>query len=779
MGIKGVYSASGHAFVPWILTRSGLLPLLKSIHKHSTLKKFSGQTIGVDAYGWLHRGVVGCAFALAMDKPTTIHIDFVLSRVRMLIDFGVTPYLVFDGDNLPSKAGTNAARRKKREESRALGLELHKAGKTTQAQQELQKAIDVTPLMARQLIEELKKLNVQYIVAPYEADAQLVYLEQKGIIDGILAEDSDMLVFGAKRLLTKLNQYGELVEIERADFAMCKEISLAGWTDTMFRRMAILSGCDYLPNIGKLGLKTAHGLVRKYNDVEKILRIVQLEGKMIVPTGYLEDYRDAELTFLHHRVFCPTTQKVVHLNELPPGMSDADMPFLGPYVDPETALGVACGDLDPFTKRPLQVNKSLARPALGDRRRQSYAAAADLKPKKSIETFFQPYRQPLAELDPNSLTPSPSQQRVFERNRNASWEPRLVNSAPALRRNATVVVPPSAPADRASFLVRAATMSTYQPPKRQRLCSDSTEPSPTQELKQSPFFPAKGGEASPLAQKMPKNRRSQKSKFEVFADDNRGMLLGPEVQQAASPHRDVPRKSSVKVKPPLSQEHDSQVSVPQSSPIAKSPKQPMLAPSVSMTPSHNSAALKEIDQDDDPDGFEDLLEYHIRKQNQGLTKAKLKGSLMETFGLQTQHRRDRSLQSLQSLPAIEPGQQTYDRACDEVQISALKELPQAGDVESLRARESRTNTWDRSPPRVQQAALESLKRRTAPAPAPHLRSGPIGDRRISAQAEGHNSAPGIVRGSEDALVPNSEDESSDVGSPKPKFDLSVFSFVSA
>ncbi|KAG9780384.1 PIN domain-like protein, partial [Aureobasidium melanogenum] len=321
----------------------GLLPMLKSIQTHCTLKKFAGQTIGVDAYGWLHRGVVGCAFALALDKPTTIHIDFVLSRVRMLLDFGVTPYLVFDGDNIPSKAGTNASRRKKRQEAKALGLELHKAGKTSQAHQELQKAVDVTPHMARQLIEELKKLNVQFVVAPYEADAQLVYLEQKGIIDGILSEDSDLLVFGAKRLLTKLNQYGELVEVERANFALCKEISLAGWTDSMFMRMAILSGCDYLPNIGKMGLKTAHSYVRKYKDVEKILRMVQLEGKMVVPDKYMERFQQAELTFLHHRVFCPIAQKMVHLNDLPPGLLESNMPYLGPYVDPDTSVGVAEG----------------------------------------------------------------------------------------------------------------------------------------------------------------------------------------------------------------------------------------------------------------------------------------------------------------------------------------------------------------------------------------------------------------------------------------------------
>ncbi|KAI4241613.1 MAG: hypothetical protein L6R40_004445 [Gallowayella cf. fulva] len=50
---------------------TGLLPLLKSIHKPCNLKKFAGQTIGVDAYGWLHRGTVACAIDLALEKPTT------------------------------------------------------------------------------------------------------------------------------------------------------------------------------------------------------------------------------------------------------------------------------------------------------------------------------------------------------------------------------------------------------------------------------------------------------------------------------------------------------------------------------------------------------------------------------------------------------------------------------------------------------------------------------------------------------------------------------------
>ena len=44
-------------------------------------------------------------------------------------------------------------------------------------------------------------MDIDYIVAPFEADAQLAYLELQGIIQGIITEDSDLVVFGCKEVL--------------------------------------------------------------------------------------------------------------------------------------------------------------------------------------------------------------------------------------------------------------------------------------------------------------------------------------------------------------------------------------------------------------------------------------------------------------------------------------------------------------------------------------------------------------------------------------------------
>lgn len=75
-----------------------------------------------------------------------------------------------------------------------------------------------------------------YVVAPYEADAQLAYLERIGIVDGIITEDSDLLVFGCKTVLFKMDAVASTIScVSRADFAGLAAdaggVSLLGWSD--------------------------------------------------------------------------------------------------------------------------------------------------------------------------------------------------------------------------------------------------------------------------------------------------------------------------------------------------------------------------------------------------------------------------------------------------------------------------------------------------------------------------------------------------------------------
>ncbi|KAF4627303.1 hypothetical protein G7Y89_g10851 [Cudoniella acicularis] len=455
-----------------------------------------------------------------------------MHRVRMLQHFGVIPFLIFDGDYLPSKAATETDREKRRLESRRAGMELLNAGKPSQAYLEFQKAVDVTPEMARQLIDELKENGVQYIVAPYEADAQMVYLERKGIIQGILSEDSDLLVFGAKCLLTKLDQYGNCIEINKADFCACKEITLTGWSDKEFRQMAILSGCDYLASITNMGLKTAYRMVRKHKTVEKVLRMLQFDGKFHVPKGYLEAFYQAELTFLHQWVYCPKARALVFHTEPENPIDEGKMPFIGAYVEPEIAQGVARGDLNPMTKQPIilqagvkknKMVRSVTPLSSRPQHQRSSISATDLKKGIPIDQFFMPKRIPLAELDPNCFTPSPSQQDALNRNQ-GPWDAIPV-PRPYLNRPTTEHIPASAPPPTRNQSGRThhrtPTISEQRPPKRVRLCADDdpgASPIQLPELGRSRFFAS--SDPSPTVGRNQKSKRAKKADIAIFSDDS-------------------------------------------------------------------------------------------------------------------------------------------------------------------------------------------------------------------------------------------------------------------
>lgn len=447
------------------------------------------------------------------------YVDFAMSRVRMLLHFGVRPYIVFDGDYLPGKAGTEKDRASRREETRKAGMELLRMGRTTLAHAELQKSVDVTPEMARQFIEELKRAKIDYIVAPYEADSQLAYLEKRGIVSGILSEDSDLLVFGVKCLITKLDQYGDCIAIYRDDFTSCRDYSLVGWSDADFRCMAILSGCDYLPGIGKMGLVTAYRLLRKHKTVERLIRAVQFDGKMKVPADYLGSYKKAELTFLHQWVYCPEAKSLVNLNPSTDGLDLMTLDCIGRYVEPEVATKVAQGYLHPHSKQLLSLHVPLSTAARNATGTKVSHSTPDLKKHPSIDQFFKARRTPLAELDPNSFTPSPTQQQMLQRPQ-VAWAAAPVDARPAYARASTGVPHSSSRPDR-HIDADIYSEGRLASPKRQRLCLDDITPGVgSVSSAKSKFLPNSSCADSPSLRQGTKIKQSKSASVNIWSDDS-------------------------------------------------------------------------------------------------------------------------------------------------------------------------------------------------------------------------------------------------------------------
>jgi len=94
------------------------------------------------------------------------------------------------------KGNTESGRREKRELSKKQAAEHLVKGDFGSANNCFRKAVDITPRMAYNLIKILREEQIEFIVAPYEADAQLAFLSLNNLVDAVITEDSDLVVYG-------------------------------------------------------------------------------------------------------------------------------------------------------------------------------------------------------------------------------------------------------------------------------------------------------------------------------------------------------------------------------------------------------------------------------------------------------------------------------------------------------------------------------------------------------------------------------------------------------
>ncbi|TGZ75811.1 hypothetical protein CRM22_000177 [Opisthorchis felineus] len=254
---------------------SGLLPFLKKASCPVKIKEFNGYTVAVDAYCWLHKSSYACAMDLALGNPTDQYIRYTLKYLEMLLTCNIKPILVFDGASLPSKADTELKRKESKESYRKKAAEYLLQGNREAAQECFQRSVFVTSKMAHDVLKAARNLGVDCIVAPYEADAQLAYLNRAGYADLVITEDSDLLLFGCRQVIFKLDLTGAgvLVAVTAGIGELCCGMRPNQFTDSTLRYMGILSGCDYFSGIPGIGLATAAKILRqtRLSDFRELL----------------------------------------------------------------------------------------------------------------------------------------------------------------------------------------------------------------------------------------------------------------------------------------------------------------------------------------------------------------------------------------------------------------------------------------------------------------------------------------------------------------------------
>ncbi|CAJ2628152.1 unnamed protein product [Trifolium pratense] len=333
-------------------------PYVEPIH----IKNYAGKRVGIDAYSWLHKGAYSCSMELCLDSDSERklrYIEYFMHRVNLLRYYKVTPVVVFDGGNVPCKAATEKERNKKRYTYRELAMNKLKEGNVNAASELFQRAVNITPVMAHKLIQTLKSENIEFVVAPYEADAQLAYLSnletEKGGIAAVITEDSDLIAYGCPAVIFKMDREGngERIELEKVFSAVSCKPSFRNFDMKLFTGMCVLAGCDFLSSVPGIGVARAHALVSKYQNIDRILSVLKFEKGDQMPEDYAKSFNDALAVFQHARIYDINTKELKHMKPLPENFLESlneNLDFLGPEIPSTIVKSIAEGNLNPSTK---------------------------------------------------------------------------------------------------------------------------------------------------------------------------------------------------------------------------------------------------------------------------------------------------------------------------------------------------------------------------------------------------------------------------------------------
>uniref|UniRef100_M4BRE5 XPG-I domain-containing protein n=1 Tax=Hyaloperonospora arabidopsidis (strain Emoy2) TaxID=559515 RepID=M4BRE5_HYAAE len=118
--------------------------------------------------------------------------------------------------------------------------------------------------MVSEVMALLRLFGVPFLVSPMEAEAQCAALEQLGLVDGVITDDSDIFPFGGMRVYKNIFHHQKFVE---AFYARDIEREL-GFSREQIIAFALLLGSDYTDGVRGIGIVNATEIAAAYPGIE-------------------------------------------------------------------------------------------------------------------------------------------------------------------------------------------------------------------------------------------------------------------------------------------------------------------------------------------------------------------------------------------------------------------------------------------------------------------------------------------------------------------------------
>jgi len=172
----------------------------------TTLKDHRGSTVAIDSYNVIYqflsniRQPDGTPLMDSQGRITS-HISGLFYRSVTFMENGIRPVYVFDGKPSSLKDQTITERKLMKEKHIAELEEARQLGEEERVRSLSSRINYITREIIDDSVRLLKLMGIPVIMAPSEGEAQASMLNRIGLVNGVVSQDYDCLLFGAKIVL--------------------------------------------------------------------------------------------------------------------------------------------------------------------------------------------------------------------------------------------------------------------------------------------------------------------------------------------------------------------------------------------------------------------------------------------------------------------------------------------------------------------------------------------------------------------------------------------------
>ena len=127
-------------------------------------------------------------------------------------------------------------------------------------------------------------LGMNFITSHTEAEGTCAFLCYEKIVDAVLSEDTDVLAYGCKTFLSKINIGNEtIMETNYELLLQCLKLN-----ESEFLDLCVLLGTDFNCNLKGIGFERAYRLILKHRNIETILKETEHTKESISKLSFVE-----------------------------------------------------------------------------------------------------------------------------------------------------------------------------------------------------------------------------------------------------------------------------------------------------------------------------------------------------------------------------------------------------------------------------------------------------------------------------------------------------------